>query len=121
MKEEAFKTCTNCQTVWPTLEEFLSDPEVQLAGYQAHFDDLLGGLFLFSHVHDDCYTTLGLPVGKFVSLSTMPILTKRTVEPPDCPGLCMREGALSPCPVKCECNWVRDVLQTIKNWPQQAA
>ncbi|MBC8207466.1 MAG: hypothetical protein ISR85_06670 [Kiritimatiellales bacterium] len=121
MNPKAFKICTSCHASWPTLEEFLSDPEVMLAGYQAHFDDLLGGLFLFSHVHDGCYTTLGIPVGQFVSLSKQPILNKRSEPTQGCPGLCVREGALELCPLKCECNWVREVLQTIKKWPRQAA
>ena len=33
MKQEAFKTCPNCRHEWSTLEEFLSDPALELAGY----------------------------------------------------------------------------------------
>jgi hypothetical protein len=32
--------------------------------------------------------------------------------------LCLREGALDPCPLKCECRYVRDVLQVVRHWPK---
>lgn len=103
------------------MEDFLADPELKLAGYQAHFEDLLGGLFLFSHQHEGCYTTMAIPVGQFVSLSTLPILNTRTKHPDGCSDLCMREGTFDPCPIKCECSWVREILQIINTWPKAAA
>lgn len=93
-----------------------------MAGYQAHFEDLTGGLFIFTHMHEGCGTSLGIPVVDFMPLSENPILSTRGVQPSsDCPGLCMREGCLDPCPRKCECNWVREILLKIKNWPKPTA
>jgi len=121
MKTSPFKICPSCEHVWPTLEEFLADPDLLLAGYQVHFDDLEAGLFLFTHTQEDCHTTLALVVKDFVSLSQRPILNKRTVQPAGCENLCMRQGAFDPCPIECECSWVREILQKIKGWPRAAA
>jgi hypothetical protein len=121
MKNNAFKTCTNCGHIWQTMEDFLSDQTLQLAGYQAHFDDLLGGLILFTHAQEDCYTTLAIEVRQFTSLTRRPILNVRTHQPDGCKEICMREGTFDPCPIKCECSWVREILQTIKDWSQKAA
>jgi hypothetical protein len=118
MNTEPFKVCTSCGHVWPTMESFLTDPELRLAGYQAHFEDLTGGLFIFTHVHDGCGTSMALPVKKFIPLTARPILSSRSEQPGNCPGLCMREGCFDPCPEECECNWVRETLWIIKFWPR---
>lgn len=119
MKTEPFKTCTACGLVWPTLESFLDDPSVRLAGYQAHFEELTGGLFIFTHVHDHCGTSLGIPVSRFTALSDRPILSAKGRRPETCPQLCMREGCFDPCPEKCECSWVREILHKIETWTKK--
>ena len=121
MKSEAFKICPFCHQAWPTLEEFLSDPELRLTGYQASFEDLLGGLFMFTHISEKCGTTLSIPVQKFVSLSDRPIVSKRTEQTECCPQICQHKNNLGPCPVECECTWVREVLQKIQEWSRKAA
>lgn len=114
MKPEPFKVCPTCGKVWKALDEFLADPELELMGYQVHFEDLTGGLFIFIHHHENCGTTLAVPVGQFTSLSERPILTPRGQPVEHCPSLCVREGALTPCPNECECVWVREVMQAIR-------
>lgn len=121
MKEEAFKTCTTCANPWPTLDEFLSDPEVKLAGYQVHFDDLEGGLFFFSHLHKGCYTTLAIPVTDFLALNDRPLLSKRDKQLCVGSDFCVHQDDIMPKPVECECLWVRDILQTIETWPKASA
>jgi hypothetical protein len=121
MKAIPFKACSNCDMVWPTMEDFLGDSNLKLAGYQVHFDDLEGGLILFSHNREDCYTTLAIQVKQFIPLTDRPILNVRTKQPEGCGSLCMREGAFGPCPIKCECSWVREILHKIENWPRNAA
>jgi len=121
MQPEPFKTCTSCGHVWPSLEVFLSDPKIVLAGYQPHFDDLTAGLFIFTHLKETCGTSMAIPVHQFIELSNRPILSARTREPEGCPNLCMRKGCFDPCPVECECNWVRDVLSRIEKWSKKAA
>lgn len=121
METGAFKTCPHCKHVWPELTDFLSDPEVRMGGYQVAFHDLLNGLFIFTHFHEGCHTTMAIPVKEFASLSQRPVLNKRTVQPDGCSGHCVRKDELAPCPVQCECTWVREILKTIADWPQKAA
>ena len=116
METAPFKICMNCSADWKTLDDFLSDPELKLAGYQVAFEDLEGGLFYFNHCREKCGTTLALPVKEFTSLSPLPILTRRGTVPDSCIGLCVRRSELMPCPVACECVWVREIMQVVLNW-----
>ncbi len=118
METKLFKTCTLCRQEWPSVEEFLSDPALELAGYQVNFFELEGGLFLFNHKRNDCGTTLAIAVKSFAELTDQPILSRRTAQPDGCPGLCVRECELGVCPVECECSWVRKTLNVIKKWPK---
>ena len=36
-----------------------------------------------------------------------------------CPGHCLNEESLEPCREKCECAFVRDILEKVRNWPKQ--
>jgi hypothetical protein len=121
MQHPPFKTCPYCSKVWNTLEDFLSDPELELAGYQVAFEDLEGGLFFFTHIQKNCGTTLAIKVRDFISLSSRPIVAARTKKPEGCSNLCVRQGALEPCPIECECVWVREILQVIRSWKKRAA
>jgi hypothetical protein len=113
MNTEPFKTCPNCKHIWPTLENFLDDPAIELAGYQVHFEDIKGGLFLFSHTSPECRTTLAIQVKEFHPLTDQPLLSDRL-----CHGaeFCARKGDIIKLPKQCECQWVRHVLELIKNW-----
>lgn len=122
METTPFKTCPNCFKPWETLEEFLADPELELAGYQVNFCDLHGGLFYFTHLIAGCGTTMALPVKEFTGLSNRPFLASRGEQPGGkCPGSCVRKGDMSPCPVECECVWVREIMQVIRNWNKRKA
>ncbi|MFA7256730.1 MAG: hypothetical protein WC047_04070 [Kiritimatiellales bacterium] len=116
-----FKTCPHCRVVWQTLEHFLSDPQLKLAGYQVHFEDLKGGLFYFTHLSKNCGTTLSIPVEKFTGLSNRRILAAHGKQPDDCPNLCVRKESLDPCPAECECLWVREIMKIICDWKKRAA
>ncbi len=120
MKTAPFKICPTCSGHWKTLEDFLADPELELSGYQVNFADLKGGLFYFTHLPGNCGTTLAVPVGAFAGLSKRPMLASHGRQPDGCPGLCVR-NELNPCPVECECIWVREVMQIIRNWKKQTA
>ncbi|MEI7850417.1 MAG: hypothetical protein WCH86_01135 [Kiritimatiellales bacterium] len=121
MKANPFKICTTCSQQWETREDFLADPELKLVGYQVASEDLEGGLFYFNHQHKNCGTTLAIPVKEFTVLSPLPIVARRKTKQECCPGLCVRQGSLEPCPVACECNWVREILQIVSNWPKRPA
>ena len=122
METVPFKVCMTCSASWKTLEDFLSDPELKLVGYQVAFEDLEEGLFYFNHRRQNCGTTLAIPVKDFTALSLRPIVTCRTTPQEECsPGLCVRQGSLEPCPVACECVWVREIMQVVLNWKKQSA
>ena len=116
-----FKTCTGCGTAWTDRDAFLSDPDLILRGYQANFSHLEAGFFLFNHMDGVCGSTLSLPVGYFSDLFDGPIFQSIKAVPPECEGYCLRDGALDPCAAKCECAYVREVIQIILHWPKRAA
>jgi hypothetical protein len=60
VEKQAFKRCPICNQKWLTRDDFLSDPKIKLLGYQANFDELTLGAFLFNH--EVCLDTLGVMV-----------------------------------------------------------
>lgn len=114
-----FKTCTSCRQSWADRAEFLSDPEVHALGYQANFGDLEAGIFLFSHDLEQCQTTLAIETREFTDMHQGPVFRERLTGTAKCPGYCLREKSLDPCYNHCECAYVRDVLQHVKNWPKR--
>lgn len=110
-----FKTCPLCSEVWSDRDRFLEDPELELIGYQVDFEDTELGLFLFNHHR--CGTTLAIRSGRFKDLYSGPFFSGCRTGTDECPGHCLRCTELSPCPAKCECAWVREVLQLIRAWP----
>jgi hypothetical protein len=110
-----FKRCPMCGATWVSRHDFLADPDVGLVGYQVNFADLVAGIFLFNH---NCGDTLSIPVGAFRDLHNGPVFSARATGTSDCPGHCLREDDLDPCPTHCECNFVREIIQVIKSWPK---
>jgi len=113
-----FKTCTNCEEQWRSLDAFIQDPTVELVGYMPTFDDLLTGLILFNH---DCGTTLACQVAIFEHLYDGPVYQIRKTGEAECPGYCQDQTDFSACPNKCSCAFVRETLQIIKQWPKTEA
>jgi hypothetical protein len=111
---EVYKTCSACSRTWITRDRFLSDPDVVVIGYQAYFKELELGLFLFNHTV--CGTTLGIKAGNFVDLSSGPVFRERLTGTDQCPGYCIHECELSPCPQECECAYIRDVMNIVNHW-----
>lgn len=115
---EPFKQCTCCPVNWRTRDDFLSDPDVELIGYQAHFEDLKAGLLLFNH---SCKTTMAIDVAAFCDLYDGPVFKERHTGQPSCQGYCLRRDELRPCPNRCECAFVRAILQIVQNWKKRQA
>ena len=109
-----FKICTLCGTAWPTRDDFLADPHIKLLGYSVHFKDLELGLFLFNH--SSCLTTLAIKACAFTDLYEGPIFTERATGTASCPGYCLHQSELRPCPARCECAYVREVVDKASNW-----
>jgi hypothetical protein len=110
-----FKKCPNCGFEWISRDYLLRDPNIEIIGYQVHFEELTAGIFLFNH---SCRTTLGILAGDFKDLYKGPILGVRATGSKECPSYCMHQNELRPCPAECECAYVREIIQIIKNWPK---
>jgi hypothetical protein len=114
VRETYFKACTACKHTWRSRHEFLCDPGLELIGYQVSFKELTAGLFLFNHV---CKGTLAIQALAFRDLYHGPLFTHRATGGPDCPGHCLHESELGPCPTHCECAYVREIMRIIQDWP----
>ena len=113
--EPMFKLCKNCGQQWATREDFLNDTDIALVGYQAHFEELTLGLFLFNHI---CKTTLSLHAGEFTDLYDGPVFSEWKTGKEECPGYCLKVSSLDPCSAKCEGAYVRETMQIIKSRPK---
>jgi hypothetical protein len=114
-----FKKCSGCGLKWKDRSHFLSDPDLVLVGYQVHFEDLELGLFLFNHMK--CGSTIAIEAKNFTDLYDGPIFKIRKTGKKGCPGHCLHADELRPCPAKCECAFVRDVISIIKDWDKATA
>jgi|MTBAKMStandDraft_1061839.scaffolds.fasta_scaffold02877_5 hypothetical protein len=117
-KERPYKQCKRCRKTWRDSSEFLSDPELRFHAYQASFEELETGLFLFEH---SCKTTLSIQAGEFSHLYQGPVFKERATGTEECPGFCGKAGNLEPCTVECECAYIREVMQIIRYWPKDSA
>lgn len=109
-----FKLCPSCFEVWQTRDLFLSEPNLALNGYKADFERLEYGLFFFTHMKADCYSTLAIEVADFMDLYQGPLYSERRTGKPDCPGYCLDKVQLQRCEARCECAFVREIMQIIK-------
>ena len=114
VKVQTFKECPSCHHAWREREEFLSDPTLRVVGYQANMANMMAGLFLFQHDVPECGTSLAIAAEEFADMHRGPIFEKCLYGTDRCPGYCMSSQSLLPCPAKCECAYVRDVLQEIR-------
>jgi hypothetical protein len=105
-----FKLCSACKQDWPTRDLFLTDPAIKLVGYQVSFETLTEGFFLFNH---SCESTLAISAEAFINLYKGEMFSERAPAG-ECLGKCLHQDDLSPCPLRCECAFVREILQIIK-------
>jgi hypothetical protein len=118
MEGRVFKACPMCNVSWATRKSFLDDSGLRLVGYQVNFEDLQAGFFLFNHDVAGCGTTIAVEAGQFLDMHSGPMFQERLDGKECCPRYCHRAQSLEPCPVQCECRYVRDVLQVVKDWPK---
>jgi hypothetical protein len=116
-----FKRCPFCAKLWESQDQFLSDPELELTGYQANSRALALGLFLFLHRAPACGTTLALEVGAFQSLHEGPVFSRRMQGGAGCRGLCLHPQQFEPCDQPCECAYVRAILDRVHRWQKGQA
>lgn len=113
---QAFKKCSCCSIPWFNRDEFLRDTNIHLIGYQANFSHLELGYFLFNHL--TCQSTIAVPAGQFKDLYEGPVFAERLTGSESCPGYCLQEAFLDLCKEKCECAYVREIMQVIRDWPK---
>ena len=113
-----FKTCS-CGKRWKSREEFLSDPDVEVVGYQVDFEDLREGFFMFNHMSRGCLTTLSVSAGLFFDLYDGPVFKERPIGVAGCGGMCFHQSDLRRCPTRCECAFAREVLHVVSNWEKK--
>lgn len=89
-----------------------------MIGYQVHFDELVAGLFLFDHI---CGTSFAIQAGSFQDLYDGPMFIEKLNGTEECEGYCVHKNDLRPCPAKCECAYVREIMQVILSWPKQGS
>jgi hypothetical protein len=112
-----FKTCTCCDFPWSSRTEFLQDANTELVGYQANFCQLELGYFLFNHL--TCESTIAIPAGLFKDMYAGPLFAQRLTGTEVCQGFCEDMDAIEPCDAQCECAYVREIMQIIRNWPKK--
>jgi hypothetical protein len=115
-RDRVVKQCPCCGYAWRTVEALLGDPQLQIVGYQANFADLLLGLFLFNHL--GCGSTIAVPAELFKDLYNGPVYSARATGTAECPEYCLYVSELGACPAKCECAYVREILQIVRGWPK---
>lgn len=108
-----FKTCS-CGSSWRDRIDFLDDESIELIGYTPNFKALEMGWLFFNHL--TCKSTLAIEAARFIDLYQGEVFTERKTGTDDCPGYCLNRPDLAPCPAKCECAYVREILQIIKDW-----
>lgn len=113
---KSYAACPMCRKEWFSREEFLSDPEITLEGYKVNFVELKAGFFMFRHqgIHP-----ITLVVEKFADLYEGEIFEERATGTDECPAYCLYEKELGRCFARCECAFVRDIIQIIKHWEKQ--
>ena len=116
----SFKVCPHCHYEWTARNELLADPSAPVIGYQVNYDDPEKGLFLFNHDAPQCGTTMAVAAGEFTDLHDGPRFKQRR-DDTVCPGQCLHKDDFNPCPVECECAYVRDVLNKVRNWDKRRA
>ena len=117
---ELFKTCPNCKAAWNDRESFLADPLISLNGYQFNLKSVENGLFLFTHLSTNCRTTMAVPVSWFLDLYSGPRYPESRALSPECPRFCIDEKNLERCQAICECAFVREVMQVIRQAAKQS-
>ncbi len=116
---EEFKRCTCCGQVWPAREDFLSDDNILLNGYQANFKDPARGLFLFVHLKKECGTSVAIRSENFRDLYDGPVYLGSLRGSEECPGYCLGQFDLNRCDARCRNAYVRELLHIIGRWPKK--
>jgi hypothetical protein len=114
-----FKKCSMCTQAWRSRDDFLSDSNLTVKGYTANLDHLELGIFFFDH--NLCKTTLAIQASEFTDLYKGQVFDTRLTGTEECPRYCLNKNELGICPAKCECAYVREVLNIVSNWENKSS
>ena len=106
-----FKSCNVCKYIWYSRQDFINDRDIEIIGYQANFTKLEAGFLYFNH---RCKNTIILSTNRFVDLYDGPIFKEAKTGTDECPEYCLNKEELRPCPAKCECAYIREIIQLFK-------
>jgi len=120
-KADHFKKCSYCSQIWHSRDLFLADKDIKFNGYQADFESPEEGLFLFTHHLHKCGTTLAVQVSLLQDLYKGPVYTERKMNSEECPSYCMNVSNFERCETKCECAYVRKLIQIVNEWDKKRA
>lgn len=111
-----FKACPTCKTEWLEFVAFLADHELVFTGYQANPANPPNGVFLFTHRHDGCNTTLAIQVNAFrIKMMHGRELKPFTPDDEGCEHHCLDVKNLMVCGnQKCHGSVIRQLIQEIK-------
>jgi hypothetical protein len=103
----------NLQQLWQTLgaaRRFYARPGgIELTGYMPTFDELLtGSLFVQSPLRNHAGLSGGYLFEHLYDGAGLSGQNKAGES--ECPGYCQNKTDFSPCPVKCNCAFVREIL-----------
>lgn len=115
---EILVSCS-CGTHWQTRSDFLSDPDIALRCYIVNFELLEMGLFLFTHLKQECKSSLTVEAAAFSDLYAGPRYADKLTGTTECPGYCLRKDTLIPCLAKCECAYIRQITDMLAQWPKR--
>ena len=111
LTDKEFTHCSKCETVWKRKIDFLSDTSTSFVAYNADFEYLEHGNFVFKH--DTCGSYIEIQIVNFKGLYDGPIYTERKTGTENCPEYCLNSSELRPCPEECECAYVREIIQPL--------
>lgn len=111
---DPFKVCPKCGEVWKDRDSFLDDKTLKLNGYQADFEIPDRGLFFFTHLKEDCDSTMTLESDCFLDLYSGKRYNESQTGKKGCPKHCLNKTDLERCENMCELAFNREVINIIK-------
>lgn len=116
MDNEYFEVCTLCQHDWDTLDDFLHDNSLDFNGYQANFKRPGKGIFFFTHLKDDCKSTISVNANNFYPVLEGEVSEREfAIHGQNCPGFCADKSNLNDCKNEiCPGSFIRNLIGILK-------
>ena len=108
------KTCPKCGETW-SIDEIISNPEIEPIGMIVKPDAPLGGVYFFVHNIETCQTSFAVPFAEFTKHIEEAIPTPNRFGSRHCSGHCRRIEAISVCAAECKHAPYRRFLVSLYN------